>query len=305
MTLTSRGRRIRVITDSVADLPWEVAQQLGIQVVPIYVILGAESYLADAALDAAWFYREWERLDCRSQTAAPPPEEFLSAYRELVAEGATDIIGLFLASPLSSIVQHARQAAASLAASLNEAENEAENEADVRVHIVETGQVSMGVGWMAIAATEAIAQGATLPEVLALLEDMRSRTYVIGVLSSLDHLRRGGRVGWAAARVAGWLRIKPIISYAQGEAKLAGHVRTYHRALDRLTNFVATVAPLERLAIIHSRAPQEALDQLQGDVAALVDVPVRIVEVGPIFGTHVGPKGIGVAVVQAEQVKNV
>ena len=295
MTLTSRGQRIRIVTDSVADLPWELARQLGIQVVPIYVILGGESYLADAALDSAWFYREWDRHDGRSQTAAPPPEEFLAAYRDLIAEGATDIIGLFLASPLSSIVQHARQAAESL------------SEDDARVHIVETGQVSMGVGWIAIAAAEAIAQGATLSEVLALIEDMRSRTYVRGVLASLDHLRRGGRVGWAAAQVAGWLRIKPIISFSQGEAKLAGHVRTYRRALERLTHFVAVSAPIERLAIIHSRAPQEALDQLQGDLADLVDeaadVPLLTVEVGPIFGTHVGPKGIGVAMVQAEQVE--
>ena len=293
MTLTSHGQKTRVITDSVADLPWNLAHRLGIQVVPIYVILGGKSYLADAALDSAWFYREWERHDQRSQTAAPPPEEFLAAYRELGAAGATDIIGLFLASPLSSIVQHARQAAESL------------REDEARVHIVETGQVSMGVGWMAIAAAEAIAQGATLSEVLTLLEDMRGRTYVRGVLASLDHLRRGGRVGWAAAQVAGWLRIKPIISYAQSEAKLAGHVRTYHRALERLTNFVATIAPIERLAIIHSRAPQEALDQLQGDLAALIDVPLLTVEVGPIFGTHVGPKGIGVAVVQAEHVEKV
>ncbi len=291
MTLTSRGQRIRVVTDSVSDLPWELAQRWGIQVVPIYVILGGEGYLADASLDRAWFYREWERLDGRSQTAAPPPEEFLAAYRELIAEGATDIIGLFLAAPLSSIVRHANLAA------------EALDESVARVHIVETGQVSMGVGWMAVAAAEAIAQGATLSEVLTLLEDMRARTHVLGVLASLDHLRRGGRVGWAAARVAGWLRIKPFISYAQGEARLAGYVRTYRRALERLTHFVAIIAPVERLAIIHSRAPQEALDQLQHDLAALIDVSVLTVEVGPIFGTHVGPQGIGVAVVQAREVE--
>ncbi|NBD34963.1 MAG: hypothetical protein GVY30_03065, partial [Chloroflexi bacterium] len=89
MTLTSRGKKIRVVTDSVSDLPWDLAQRLGIQVVPIYVILGGESYLADASLDPAWFYREWERHEGRSQTAAPPPEEFLAAYRDLIAEGAT------------------------------------------------------------------------------------------------------------------------------------------------------------------------------------------------------------------------
>ena len=88
MTLTSRGQRIRVVTDSVADLPWDLAQQLGIQIVPIYVILGGESYLADASLDRVWFYREWEQHEGRSQTAAPPPEEFLSAYRDLIAEGS-------------------------------------------------------------------------------------------------------------------------------------------------------------------------------------------------------------------------
>lgn len=160
----------------------------------------------------------------------------------------------------------------------------------------------MGVGWLAIAAAEAAAQTTSIEEVCALVREMRSRTLVLGVLDSLKHLRYGGRVGWAAAQVVDFLQIKPIISFENSNAHFVGRVRTYRKALHQLIRRVQDEAPLERLAIIHSRVGREVLADLKEALQPYVTLyPIQIVEVGPIFGTHVGPRGIGVALVRAKE----
>ncbi|MBN1876832.1 MAG: DegV family protein [Anaerolineae bacterium] len=281
------GRKIRIITDSVADVPWQTVLNLGVDVVPVYLLLGEKSYLVDEYLDLEWFYSELDRSLIPLKTAAPSPEEFLVHYQQLVNEEAREIIGLFTPATLSSIANNAQIAARQLVGA--------------RVHIVETGQISMGLGWLVIAAAEAALQGASVGEIITLVKTMSARTLVLGMLDSLDHLRRSGRVSWATARVADLLQIKPIITFKNGEAKLRGRVRTHHRALSYLLAQVQSLLPIERLAILHSRVAADVLAQLCDSLMPYaVSVPSPLVEVGPIFGTHVGPRAIGVALVQAE-----
>lgn len=280
------GQRIRIITDSLSDIPSEIARNLGIKVVPIYLFVNGKSYCDDGTLDHNWFYASLTQGRGLPQTAAPPAQEIFRAYQSLVEEGAEQIIGLFMASHLSSLVTNARLAAQELQGA--------------SVHIFETGQVSMGIGWMAIAAAEAAQRGATVAEIETLVTDLRKRTMVIGVLSSLEHLRRGGRIGWAQATFGDMLQIKPLIIFREGEARLLGQVRTYHRALHWLVDWVAGVAPLERLAFLHSHLDPAIVAQLCADFSPYVpDAEVLLVEVGPIFSTHVGPNGVGVALIRA------
>jgi DegV family protein with EDD domain len=281
------GNQIRIITDSVADLPRAIVDQLGIKVLPAYLVLGENSYLDDDTLDHAWFYDELMRLSEAPRTAAPPPDEFLKAYEELAAEGAEDIIGLFAAAKMSSINNHATIAARQFESA--------------RTHIIDTEQVSMGIGWLVISAAEAAARGASVEEVCALVENMRSRSRVLGVLDSLEHLRRSGRVAWAVAGTVNLLQIKPMISFAHSEARLVGRVRTRRRALQNLVDLVREAAPLERLAILHSRPDPDAIADLQAALAPYApEQPLMVVEIGPVFGTHVGPRCLGVAFVQKD-----
>ncbi|MFP4346008.1 MAG: DegV family protein [Anaerolineales bacterium] len=280
--------RIRIVTDSVADLPEELIQRWEIKRVPVYLNVDGRSYRDDGTLSHAWFYRQLIAGTPLMQTAAPAIGEFASCYRELVEEGAQEILGLFVASSLSSLAGHGRQAAEAFSAA--------------RVRVVESRQVSMGIGWQVIAAAEALAAGASMEDVVALVESLRERTYVFGVLDSLDHLLRSGRVNWTQARVAKVLRIKPVIAFYGGEAHLLGQVRTRRRALKWLFRRVEEAAPLERLALLHSHLDVAALEEVRILLEPLAPpAGMLTVEVGPVFGTHIGPGGVGVALVQSSE----
>ncbi len=277
-------RRIRIVTDSVSDIPSDLAQKWGIKIVPIFVMLGEHSYSDNGTLDRGWFYEQLETSAAFPRTAAPPPEAFHEVYQTLLSEGAEDIIGLFVAGDLSSVDDNARLAAQQLEGA--------------RVHVVETGQVSMGLGWMAVAAAEAAARGATVTEIVRLIRDLQSRTVVLGALNSLEHLSRGGRVSWSRAWIGDLLKIKILLSFRESQAELTGRVRTQRRALRTLADMICQSAPVERVALLHSHVDAAVL----ADFRALLDkclspMSPPVVEVGPGFGTHVGPRAVGAAVV--------
>ncbi len=279
---------IRIVTDRVADLPDALIRRFNIQVVPVYVSLGAQRRLDDGTLDRKEFYQALRQGAALPGTAAPSPYEFLRAYQQLADEGAEHIIGLFASASVSSIHTHAQFAVQLLS--------------QVQVHIVDTEQVSMGIGWLVVTAAEAIERGASWDEVLVLLTRMRARTQVVGVLDSAEHLQRSGRVSWAMARFIELLQIKPLIIFEGGAARLLGRVRTFHRALDRLVEHLTQMAPLERLAIIHTYAEAPLIERLQQILEPLApERPIPVVEVGPVFGAHIGPGCLGVAVVGAEK----
>ncbi len=278
--------RVRIITDSVADLPPEIAHRLRIAVVPVQIFSGGQSHRDDETLDRDQFYESLKQDGPLPQTSAPSPDEILHFYQTLAAEGAEEIIALFMASSLSSLGRHAQMATARLE--------------KARVHILETGQVSMGSGWLAITAAEAAVNGATVAEITALVASQRRRTFVVGVLASLQHLRRGGRVGWARAWAGDLLQVKPLIIFSEGEARLLGQVRIYSRALQWLERWVAEAAPLERLVLLHSRPAPQILERVRAALHPYAPAgELLVVEAGPTFVTHVGPDAVGVAVVQA------
>jgi DegV family protein with EDD domain len=213
----------------------------------------------------------------------PPPHEFTDAYRRLSRE-ADEIVAIVISSNLSGMYSVAHLGA--------------QNVPEIRVHVVDSGQVTMGLGWMVIAAAEAATEGRNAREILSLIDGLRPRVHVYATLDTLEYLRRSGRVSWPRARAADALRIKPIVEVAQGEVKDAGRTRTRRRAIERVLEMTRALGPLERLSIIHTCAPET--DQLRSMLAEhhspaqLVDVAVTTV-----IGAHVGPRAIGVAAVAA------
>lgn len=285
------GARVRIITDGVADLPAAVIERLAIKVVPVYLSIDGRSYRSDVFTDREWLYRSLQRAEGRPQTAAPSVHEFLMAYTELADEGAEDIIGLFLASGLSSLSTHALLAARQFHGA--------------RVHLVETGQVSMGVGWQAVIAAELVAQGLPVAEILSQVQRLAERTFVVGMLGALEHLRHSGRVNWAQARFGDLLQIKPLLTFHAGEARLWGRVRTQRNALLRIVAWMQEAAPVERLALLYAQMPPEVLEDLRAALLpTVVNGDIWMLEAGPIFLTHIGPTGLGVAVVRTAAEEN-
>jgi DegV family protein with EDD domain len=276
--------RVRIVTDSTSDVPLNAAERLGISVVPAYVQIGNQSYRdgpAAGGLQREDFYAQLPAMPSTPTTAVPPAHDFAAAYRGLIGE-AEEVIAILVSASLSGMYNAARLGAQEVP--------------ELRVHVVDSEQVTMGLGWMVIAAAEAAAEGKSAQDILSLVQDMKPRVRVFAMLDTLEYLRRSGRVSWARAAAAQVLRIKPIVEVLQGVVSNKGRTRTRRRAIEQLISLTRALGPLERLAILHTYAPD--LDEFRRHLADLCpSEPSPIVAVTTIIGAHVGPRGLGVATV--------
>jgi len=278
--------QVRILTDSTSDIPPDVAERLHITVVPAYVQIGNHSYRDESSvmgLSREEFYAQLPVMTDVPTTAVPPAHEFSAAYRSL-ADVAEEVIAVVIATSLSGMYNVAHLAA--------------QDVSEVKVHVVDSEQVTMGLGWLAIAAAEAAAEGQSAQEILALIEEMKARVRVYAMLDTLEYLHRSGRVNWARAKAAQILRIKPIIEVFLGRVMNLGRTRTRSRAIGQLIERIRALGPLERLAVLHTYPPD--LEYFRRQLADLCssDQPLTVA-VTTIIGAHVGPRGLGVAAVTA------
>ncbi len=279
--------RVRILTDSTSDIPAEVAERLDIVIVPAYVQFDNRSYRDGspaAGLSREQFYAQLPGMSSVPTTSVAPTHEFAAAYHALDGE-ADEVIAILISSNLSSMYDVAQMAA--------------EDVPELKIHFIDSGQVTMGLGWMVIAAAEAAAEGKSAQEILSLVEDMKPRVHVYAMLDTLEYLRRSGRVSWARAKAAQILRIKPIVEVILGTVKELGRARTRRRAIERLVELTHAMGPLERLAILHTCAPE--VENLRRHLGALCGSECPpVVVVTTIIGAHVGPLGLGVAAVTTQ-----
>lgn len=275
---------IRVVTDSTADIPAEMVRDLDITVVPSYVVFGTETFRDGVELTKEQFYQRLAETDVIPTTAAPPPAVYEQAYRRL-AEETDQIVSIHLAARLSALHNVACVAAESVS--------------QARVVVIDSEQVTMGYGWMVIAAAEAARRGETLEQIVALVEGMKSRSLVLAVLDTLDFVYRGGRVGWVQAMIGTLLRIKPIIEIGMSEVRLLERTRTLERSLDRLLERIVALGLLERAIILHTNAPNRA-ERLADQLQAIAPGWERLVDqAGVTVASHAGPGAVGIACVTA------
>jgi DegV family protein with EDD domain len=171
-----------------------------------------------------------------------------------------------------------------------------------RITVLESGSLSLGLGFQVLAAAEALAdQGGLLDEALAAIRSTRERLRVYAALDTLEYVRRSGRVPAAVAALGGLLHIKPVVELHEGEVKPISASRTTRHATEKLFGLLTDLGPLERLAILHTNAPGRAKEFLQALMAEhrkSIPRDILIVNVTTVIGTHVGPNGLGVAAVR-------
>lgn len=276
---------VRIVTDSVSDLPTEFQEALDIAVVPAVVIIDGVSYRDRVELSSAEFYRRLVESTALPTTSQPSVGDFEEVYRELAQE-TDEIISVHIPAAFSGTIRSAQAAAQAVR--------------DARVTVVDSGQVSMGLGWLVILAARAAREGRSRDEILTLIQRTIPRLRLVAVLDTLEYLRRGGRIGRAAAMMGTVLRVKPLLLVQNAELVPLENVRTRRRALQRLLEIVEGWAPLEEVAVIHAAAPELA-EEVRQRVGAFHPVErIPVVEAGPVLGTHVGPGAVGVACVLQE-----
>jgi DegV family protein with EDD domain len=209
---------VRIVTDSACDLPQSVADELGIEIVPLTIRIGSEEFVDRRDLTPAQFWAKAAESTTLPETAAPSPGQFEAAYRMLAAEGASAIVTVSLSGALSATMQSAELAARAVAA-------------DIPVTVVDSSSVTLGLGIVATAIAQMARDGASQADVAAHARALAARTRVWGALDTLDNLKKGGRIGGAKALLASALSIKPIIEVRNGRVEQGGKQRTRSRAL--------------------------------------------------------------------------
>lgn len=278
---------VRVVTDSTADIPPEMAEKLGIAVVPSYIAFGSETYQDGVDLTKQQFYDKLITSRVIPTTAAPPIGAYEEVYSRLAAE-TDEIISLQLVGRLSALHSLALIAARNVSKATG-----------VRIEVVDTGQVTMGYGWIAVIAAEAARKGETLDQIVARVEGMKPRARVLAVLDTLEFVYRGGRTSWAKAMIGMLLRVKPIVEVRLGKVDLVERTRTIERSLDRLIERIQALGQIERAIVLHTNAPALA-DRLAGQLqAAYPDWEPLIGQAGVTIASHAGPGAVGVALVSA------
>ena len=235
---------VKVITDSTADLPPALAEELGITVVPLNVHFGTEVYRDGVEITADEFYRRLVTASRLPTTSQPTPGDFLSAYDEM-GQTTDEILSVHISAKLSGTMNSATQALEEYGGAC-------------RIEIIDSLQGSMGLGMLAIAAAEAARRGDSLDDVVTETRATIPKVGFIGLLDTLEYLEKGGRIGKAQAFMGSLLRIKPLLTIRDGEAHPLERARTRAKGVDRMCELVQEQMPLKDLAVVYTTTPDEA-----------------------------------------------
>ena len=273
---------IRVVTDSVSDIPADIVEELGITVVPAYVRFGNEVYKDGVELTTDQFFDRLMNGPEFPATSQPSVGDFSETYAS-VAEGADGIVSVHVSSRVSGTVNSAQQGAGI-------------SDVGCPIEVVDTFQASMGSGLVAIAAAEAARDGGSLEEVTAAAKDAIERAQCICLLDTLEYLIKGGRIGKAKGMLGSLLRIKPLIIIRDGEVHDLAKERTRRKAISRLDRTAREFGPLESVAVMYSTSRDEAerLAEALRPAVAGGEMPT-VARFGPALGTYVGPDALGIS----------
>jgi DegV family protein with EDD domain len=275
---------IRVVTDSTSDIPQDLAEALNIEVVPCYINFADESFLDQVELSRDDFYGRLVSSSIHPTTAAPPPGLFAEAYRRAI-KTASGIVSIHPPDRLSALRQSAINGWNLL-------------KSDIPYLALDAGQLSMGLGWVAVKAAQAAAEDATMNVIEELVASLYERVHLFAALDSVTYLQRSGRVGWARGAIGKLLRVRPLIKLFQGSVSSEGYVRTRKKAIEGLLSRVRRLGELGTLTVLHTNSPELA-EQFRQSLAALpVPEPSLTINATPVLGTHVGPDAVGFVAIQ-------
>lgn len=275
---------VRVVTDSTADLPPGLVQDLGVTIVPLTVHFGTASFRDGVDIEPEEFYRKLSQADLLPTTSQPTPADFLQVYQALGRQSDA-ILSIHISRKLSGTLNSALLARESM------------GEIPCPIEIVDSLQASGGLGLIVAGVAAAAKKGANLAEALNLTRDLISRTHFFGTVDTLRYLHKGGRIGRAQALMGTLLAIKPIIGMKEGEVHPFGKSRTRKKVIAQMIDMVRELVPIEETAVLHSTTPDEA-EEIMAELAAITGRECLYgSRIGPVIGTYLGPGTIGIGVV--------
>lgn len=270
---------VRIVTDSSCDLDAAEAEELGVEVVPLSIRFGSEEFTDRVDLTVEDFYSKMAASDALPETAAPSPGAFEQAFRRQAEAGADTVLCITISSGLSATMQAAENAAKAVAD-------------DLPVRVLDSQSITAGLGTLVRIAAKAAAHGDDPDAIAANVADLAGRIQVRGTLDTIENLKKGGRVGGAKAVIGSLLSVKPLIHFEDGVVAQAGKARTRRKALEWVRDQIWQREKVDHLVVIHSMAPD--VDDLLDLLAPRYERDqIPITTIGPVVGTHGGPRMLG------------
>lgn len=273
---------VRIVADSTSDIPTQVAEELGITVVPAYVVLGGKSYRDRVDISEEEFYSRLSQDSLFPTTSVPSPQDFAEVYNRLARE-TNEIISIHITSKESGTYNSAL-----LARDLVDKR--------CRVEVVDSSHVSMSCGLLVIAAAKEAASGASMEQVLETVRQSIPNIHLLIMLDTIKYVVKGGRLSKAQGLLGAVLKVRPLVTLRDGDLVPTGMTRTKAKAVERLHDFVKGFSGVKEMAVGYTTAYDEAKSLADRMKALFPEAPIYLVRVGPALGSHAGPGAMGVAV---------
>ncbi|HUT66989.1 MAG TPA: DegV family protein [Dehalococcoidales bacterium] len=266
---------IKIVTDSTADLPPRLAEELGITVVPVYLRFGDEVFHDRVDISADEFYRRLMHDTIHPSTTQPSPQDFIDVYKEL-SKKADGIISIHVTDKLSGTCNSALQGKKAVGKGCP-------------IEVIDSQLVTMGLGQLAMAANEIAQSGKSLPQVAEEVKKMIPSIRGFGLLDTLKYLALGGRIGKVQALLGSVLSVKPMLTIKDGVLAPAGRARSRAKGIDILFDYVKNTADIQDLAVVYNTAPDEAQALVKRLGSVFPEERIRLAQLGPALGVHTGP----------------
>jgi DegV family protein with EDD domain len=266
---------IKVVTDSTADLPPRLAEELDITVVPVYVRFGDKVYRDRVDISEDEFYERLLHDNIHPSTTQPSPQDFIDVYKGLARE-ADGIISIHVSSKLSGTYNSALRGKELV-------------EKECPIEVIDSQLLTMGLGQLVIAANTIAESGKSLQQVVEEVKQMIPSIHMLGLLNTLKYLALGGRIGKVQALLGSVLSVKPMLTMKDGELAPAGRVRNRTKGIDRLFDFVNTSEDIHDVAVVYNTTPDEAQALVGRIGSACPQEKIRLARLGPALGVHAGP----------------
>lgn len=278
---------VKIVTDSTADIPPEVAADLGIRMIPLYIHFGNDVYRDGIDLSPEDFYRKLVSNKSLPTTSTVAPIEFAQVCDEL-SEETDEILAIVLSSKLSATYDVALQG------------RELMKDKKCRVEVLDSQLLCMALGLVVIGAARKAREGMNLTDLLQFAKGLCSRVHVRMTFDTLEYVRKGGRIGAAEAFMGRMLDVKPILTLKDGMAMPLVRRRTRAKAIEYLRKFAAGFKSVTDMAVQYTTTPEEALKLIEDLDAVYPKERVYLSVIGSVMGTHFGPGALGIAVVESE-----
>jgi len=274
--------RVKILTDSTADLPPGVAENLGITVLPITIRLWQKALRDGIDVTSEDFFKRLARVSTPPTTVPPTLRQFEETFAELTKQ-TDEVVAIHVSGKLSQTVRLAQRAAMPLLGRS-------------KIVVIDSQLVTVGLGMVVTTAAQAAAQGANIDEVVKLVRGMIPRIYIAFFVETLDYLERGGRIGKAQAVLGAMLNIKPLLILEEGEIVALEKVRTRAKAIEKLVEFITEFTRIERMVILHANTPNDVNTLIEQVNLVLPNLDISVDHYGPVTATHLGPDALGIVV---------